>query len=110
MIFNEIKIRQMIHFFSMQYSNQVKIDEFTISKIHSRSETQCISRKLKFNTFVFTESRRYLRGLKVQPNILSAEQFRGGYISAFQFYNQFHAGFCSPYIHNPDYMLIVDFR
>jgi len=56
------------------------------------------------------ESRRYLRGLKVQPNILSAEQFRGGYISAFQFYNQFHAGFCSPYIHNPDYMLIVDFR
>ena len=66
--------------------------------------------KTKFCSFFFSESRRYLRGLKVQPDILSAEQFRGGYISAFQFYNQFHAGFCSPYIHNPDYMLIVDFR
>jgi len=56
------------------------------------------------------ESKSYLKSLKVQPNLLSAEQFRGGYISAFQFYNQFHAGFVSPYIYNPNYMLIVDFR
>ena len=62
------------------------------------------------NTISFPESKSYLKSLKVQPNLLSAEQFRGGYISAFQFYNQFHAGFVSPYIYNPNYMLIVDFR
>ena len=73
-------------------------------KIMSKSIT-----KYFLNVFI-SESRRFLKGLKVQPNILSAEQFRGGYISAFQFYNLFHAGFCSPYIYNPNYMLIVDFR
>ena len=66
--------------------------------------------ELPNTTISFPESKSYLKSLKVQPNLLSAEQFRGGYISAFQFYNQFHAGFVSPYIYNPNYMLIVDFR
>jgi hypothetical protein len=33
-----------------------------------------------------------------------------GYISVNQFYNHFHNGFCAPYISNPNYMLIIDFR
>lgn len=38
------------------------------------------------------------------------ENYRDGYISVSQFYNFFHGGFCGPYIRNPHYMLIVDFR
>ena len=60
--------------------------------------------------FTISESRRFMRDVKPQPNSLLPEQFCGGYISAYQFYNQFHAGFCAPYICNPNYMLIVDFR
>ncbi len=52
-----------------------------------------------------------MRDVKIQPNTLPADAFSGtGYISAYQFYNLFHAGFCAPYICNPNYMLVVDFR
>ena len=33
-----------------------------------------------------------------------------GYISTNMFFNLFHAGFCAPYISNPNYLLLVDFR
>eukprot|EP00088_Acartia_fossae_P035887 TRINITY_DN37003_c0_g1_i1.p1 TRINITY_DN37003_c0_g1~~TRINITY_DN37003_c0_g1_i1.p1 ORF type:complete len:371 (+),score=52.63 TRINITY_DN37003_c0_g1_i1:180-1292(+) len=49
-------------------------------------------------------------GFKIQPNFLDNEDWREGLISARTFYNWFHAGFCSAYIQNPQYMLIIDFR
>jgi len=49
-------------------------------------------------------------GLKVQPNSLNCEEWREGLISPRTFYNWFHAGYCSAYIQNPRYMLILDFR
>jgi len=71
-----------------------------------------------------------MKDLKLQPNNLDPENLRDGYISVdrvslayfqpsfgifniknyFQFYNYFHNGFCGPYIENPFYMLIIDFR
>ena len=69
-----------------------------------------MSRKYLLMSNDFIESRRYMRNMKIQPNTLLPEQFGGGYISSYQFYNQFHGGFCAPYICNPNYMLIVDFR
>ena len=89
------------------YGNQTTLNWKTL-KNSNKIIVSFFSRVKKYISF--PESRSYLKSLKVQPNLLSAEQFRGGYISAFQFYNQFHAGFCSPYIYNPNYMLIVDFR
>jgi len=50
------------------------------------------------------------KGLKVEPKFLDNEDWREGLISARTFYNWFHAGFCSAYIQNPQYMLIIDFR
>ena len=58
----------------------------------------------------FIESEKYLEELVKKPNTLVPENYRDGYISVSQFYNIFHGGFCGPYICNPDYMLIVDFR
>jgi len=49
-------------------------------------------------------------GLKIQPKFLDNEDWKEGLISARTFYNWFHAGFCSAYIQNPQYMLIIDFR
>ncbi|XP_023325493.1 uncharacterized protein LOC111699140 [Eurytemora carolleeae] len=49
-------------------------------------------------------------GLKIQPNSLKTEEWREGLISTRTFYNWFHAGYCSAYIQNPLYMLILDFR
>ena len=38
------------------------------------------------------------------------EELRFGYISPNLYFNLFHAGFCAPYIANPNYLLLVDFR
>ena len=65
---------------------------------------------LKKGMSYFLESERYLRELTKRPNTLTPENYRDGYISVSQFYNFFHGGFCGPYIRNPNYMLIVDFR
>ena len=46
----------------------------------------------------------------IRPRVLIPENFRDGYISAGRFYNHFHDGLCAPYLRNPNYMLIVDFR
>lgn len=60
--------------------------------------------------FVFVESREYLNDLMLEPRSLVPEELRFGYISTNTFFNMFHAGFCGPYIANPKYMLLVDFR
>jgi hypothetical protein len=56
------------------------------------------------------ESCGYLDHLRLKPKSLMPEDLRYGYISANSFFNLFHAGFCAPYIANPNYMLLVDFR
>ncbi len=53
---------------------------------------------------------RYLQNLQLKPQSLMPEELRYGYISANLYFNLFHAGFCAPYIANPNYMLLVDFR
>ena len=58
----------------------------------------------------FAESFEYLNNLYLEPKSLTPEDLRYGYISANTFFNLFHAGFCAPYISNPNYMLLVDFR
>lgn len=56
------------------------------------------------------QSREYLNDLMLEPRSLVPEELRFGYISTNTFFNMFHAGFCGPYIANPKYMLLVDFR
>eukprot|EP00095_Tigriopus_kingsejongensis_P004571 maker-scaffold462_size163801-snap-gene-0.54 protein:Tk04571 transcript:maker-scaffold462_size163801-snap-gene-0.54-mRNA-1 annotation:"dual specificity protein phosphatase 1-like" len=56
------------------------------------------------------QSREYLNDLMLEPKSLVPEELRFGYISTTTFFNMFHSGFCGPYIANPKYMLLVDFR
>lgn len=49
-------------------------------------------------------------GLKLEPLSPDMEEWKDGLVSVRTFYNIFHAGFCSPYIQNPSYLLIIDFR
>ena len=59
---------------------------------------------------MISESRHFLRNLVIRPRVLIPENYRDGYISAGRFYNHFHDGLCGPYLKNPNYMLIIDFR
>ena len=66
---------------------------------------------LKRDFLVFlSEAGEYLHNLSIEPKSLTPEDLRYGYVSANMFFNLFHAGFCAPYIQNPNYMLLVDFR
>ena len=49
-------------------------------------------------------------GLKAVPGPLDIEEWRDGLISPRTLYNTFHAGYCSAYIQNPAYLLLIDFR
>ena len=49
-------------------------------------------------------------GLKTTPGKLDTEEWRDGLVSARSMFNMFHAGYCSAYMQNPSYMLVVDFR
>lgn len=49
-------------------------------------------------------------GLKTIPGKLDTEEWRDGLVSARSMFNMFHAGYCSAYMQNPSYMLVVDFR
>ena len=60
--------------------------------------------------FLFSESNEFLNDLVREPTSLYPEELRYGYISEYSFFNLFHAGFCGPYISNPNYLLLVDFR
>ena len=93
---------------SSEYTTTKKVQ--TIHSYHSHSTLRIEGCQLDIYSWWHLESRRYMRNMKIQPNTLLPEQFGGGYISSYQFYNQFHGGFCAPYICNPNYMLIVDFR
>ena len=56
------------------------------------------------------ESKYFLRDLAVRPRLLAPENLSDGYISPTQFYNHFHDGMAAPYLKNPTYIIIVDFR
>lgn len=51
-----------------------------------------------------------MNNLYLEPRSLLPEALNFGYISPNAFFNLFHAGFCGPYIANPNYLLLVDFR
>ncbi len=51
-----------------------------------------------------------MNDLYLEPKSLLPESLKFGYVSPNAFFNLFHAGFCGPYIANPHYMLLVDFR
>jgi len=72
----------------------------------SKAAGSPVMRMLEYQKMADTEA----CGLKVEPNSLSCEDWEEGLISPRMFYNWFHAGFCSAYIQNPKYMLIIDFR
>ena len=48
--------------------------------------------------------------VKLDKERKTAEEWRDGLVSVRTFFNLFHAGFCSAYVQNPVYMLVVDFR
>jgi len=79
----------------------------TTSVTHSKSLTGSpVHRALEYQK----QSKYFLRDLAVRPRVLVPENYRDGYISPGQFYNHFHDGLCAPYLKNPTYMLIIDFR
>jgi len=49
-------------------------------------------------------------GLKTIPVKLDTEEWRDGLVSPRSMFNMLHAGYCSAYVQNPSYMLVVDFR
>merc|ERR1719348_2252381 len=49
-------------------------------------------------------------GLKTVPLKLDTEEWRDGLISPRSLFNMLHAGYCSAYVQNPSYMLVLDFR
>ncbi|CAB4065638.1 E2F4_5 [Lepeophtheirus salmonis] len=55
------------------------------------------------------QSLSYLGSLEKEPATINPENYEH-YISLTGFYNLIHAGFCGPYLSNPNYLLIVDFR
>jgi len=72
----------------------------------SKAAGTSVMRMLEYQKMAETEN----NDLKVEPKSLSSEDWKEGLISPRTFYNWFHAGFCSAYIQNPKYMLIIDFR
>ena len=72
------------------------------SKVGSNPAT----RMLEYEQIAASEN----EGLKTIPVKLDTEEWREGLVSARSMFNMFHAGYCSAYIQNPSYMLILDFR
>lgn len=74
-----------------------------------QQETQAVC-PLLLQLLVGTESMHFLDNLYLTPKSLLPENLGYGYVSVNAFFNLFHAGFCAPYIANPNYLLLVDFR
>lgn len=72
----------------------------------SKAAGSPMMRMLEYERIAASEN----EGLKLLPNSLSSEEWREGLISPRTFFNWCHAGYCSAYVQNPSYMLIVDFR
>ena len=73
---------------------------------HSKATSSAVARMMEYERLASSEN----HGLKLEPHSPDMEEWRDGLISARTFYNIFHAGFCSPYIQNPHYLLVIDFR
>jgi len=72
----------------------------------SKSNTNATMRMLEYEHIAANENSE----LKVIPSQLDNEEWRDGLISARTLFNIFHAGFCSAYIQNIKYLLLLDFR
>ena len=73
---------------------------------NSKVSSNAVTRMLEYEHIAATEN----EGLKTIPVQLETEEWRDGLISVRTMLNMFHAGYCSAYVQNPSYMLVVDFR
>lgn len=73
---------------------------------NSKVSSNAATRMLEYEQIASTEN----EGLKTVPVRLDTEEWRDGLVSVRTMFNMFHAGYCSAYVQNPSYMLVVDFR
>ena len=73
---------------------------------NSKVSSNAVTRMLEYEQIAATEN----EGLKRITVRLETEEWRDGLISVRTMFNMFHAGYCSAYVQNPSYMLIVDIR
>ena len=73
---------------------------------NSKVSSNAVTRMLEYEQIAATEN----EGLKTVPVRLETEEWKDGLISVRTMFNMFHAGYCSAYVQNPSYMLVVDFR
>jgi len=73
---------------------------------NSKVSANPATRMLEYEQIAAAEN----EGLKTVPLLLDTEEWRDGLVSARTMFNMFHAGYCSAYVQNPTYILVVDFR
>jgi len=73
---------------------------------NSKVSSNAATRMLEYEQLAATEN----EGLKTIPVRLDTEEWRDGLVSVRTMFNLFHAGYCSAYVQNPTYMLVLDFR
>jgi len=73
---------------------------------NSKVSSNAATRMLEYEHIAATEN----DGLKTVPVRLDTEEWRDGLISVRTMFNMFHSGYCSAYIQNPSYMIVIDFR
>lgn len=72
----------------------------------SKAQGDAVARMLEYEKMAAAAE----MGLKLDPAGLDLEEWRYGLISVRTMFNLFHAGYCSAYIQNPTYLLVLDFR
>jgi len=73
---------------------------------NTKISSSAVTRMMEYERLAASED----SGLKAVPGPLDIEEWRDGLISPRTLYNTFHAGYCSAYIQNPAYLLLIDFR
>jgi len=72
----------------------------------SKASGNAVMRMMEYEKMAAAEE----LGYKINPAWLDLEEWRDGLISTRAMFNLFHAGYCSAYIQNPTYLLLLDFR
>lgn len=73
---------------------------------NSKTQASAMTRMMEYEQMAAAED----QDLKLTPCLMDLEEWRDGLVSARTAFNMFHDGYCSAYIQNPTYMLVVDFR
>jgi len=72
----------------------------------SKDAGSAVARMLEYEQVAATSD----LDLRVVPAPIDLQDWKGGIISPRTLYNLFHGGYCSAYIQNPTYLLVLDFR